>query len=348
MGNNILKCKNSSNHLKRESPHEDTSVTNLEDTMKDKSFIINTTGTFIDYREKYLIDKNIEELGRGKYGIVRRVSCRSTAKKFAMKTIDKQNISKPESLKTEIEILQSLDHPNIMKLYEIAEDTKEIHLVTELCLGGELFDLIQKKTKEMQGSGCFSENFAVSLIRQILDGVRYLHQKKVIHRDLKPENFLLVDNKNTCQQLKIIDFGLATYEPEDEEFLTERVGTPYYCAPEVLAKRYKKSCDLWSIGIITYILLCGYPPFVGKNTKEQFLAIQKAQLSFDEDEVWESISNEAIMFIRSLLRRDPARRPTAENALEDIWITGARPFHSSAAAAEEEAEGVERTVCSQS
>jgi calcium-dependent protein kinase len=161
-------------------------------------------------------------------------------------------------LNYEIDILKNLDHPNILRLYEVFEDKKYIYLVTEFCQGGELFD-------EIIARGKFNERDAAVIIKQLLSAISYCHSKKVSHRDLKPEN-ILIDNKETLQ-IKLIDFG-TSQRFEDEENMELVLGTAYYIAPEVLKGHYDEKCDIWSIGVILYILLSGEPPFPGSDDKE--------------------------------------------------------------------------------
>jgi len=151
--------------------------------------------------------------------------------------------------------LSKLDHPNILKLYEVYTDEKRYYIVTELCKGGELFDEILKK-------GIFTEKEAAKIIQQILQAVAYFHELNIVHRDLKPENVLI--DKELNNTLKIIDFG-TSIEVQEHENLTNTHGTSYYIAPEVLNKKYNKKCDVWSVGVILYILLSGKPPFDGNN-----------------------------------------------------------------------------------
>jgi calcium-dependent protein kinase len=149
-----------------------------------------------------------------------------------------------------------MDHPNILKLYEVFEDQKFIHLVTELCQGGELFDYILEKRK-------FSEKTAAHFMKQLFQAIAYCHRKGIVHRDLKPENLLLEQHSETAS-IKVIDFGTsALIDPK--KVLSQKLGTPYYTAPEVLKSNYNEKCDVWSCGVIMYIMLCGYPPFNGGN-----------------------------------------------------------------------------------
>jgi len=159
-------------------------------------------------------------------------------------------------LLAEINVLKKLDHPNIIKLFEFFQDAKRFFLVTELCNGGELFDKIQSEQ-------FFSEVDSANIMKQVLSAVHYSHNKNIMHRDLKPEN-LLMDSSGSVDDMRvtIIDWGTAT-EFVPGQKLYQKYGTPYYIAPEVLRRNYDSKCDLWSCGVILFILLCGYPPFNG-------------------------------------------------------------------------------------
>ena len=211
------------------------------------------TDGLTDVRERYHI--NPREIGHGHYGVVRKCMDRETMEWYAIKSIRKSKVSKIEILKRETQILKEVNHPNIIRLIEVHEDAKYLHLITELCTGGELFDRIIEKTQSDEGH--FSERDAAKLVRCILDAIRYCHEEmQIVHRDLKPENFLF-SSKAEDATIKIIDFGLSRHEEPLSGIMKTKVGTPYYVAPEVLNKRYTKSCDIWSIGVIAYILLCG-------------------------------------------------------------------------------------------
>jgi calcium-dependent protein kinase len=211
----------------------------------------------------------------------------------------------------EINILKEIDHPNIIKMYEFFEDEKRYYLVTEICKGGELFDEILQRGK-------FSERDGAVLMKQVLSCINYCHQANIVHRDLKPENILLEQNKE-FDQIKIIDFGTSlVYDPNRN--LDEKLGTPYYIAPEVLNKNYNEKCDIWSAGVITYITLSGMPPFNGQSDQEIMKKVREGQFSFD-DRIWQTISENAKGFIRSLLTYNPEERPSAQQALQHPWIT---------------------------
>lgn len=278
------------------------------------------TNVHSDVRDSYQI--NSKELGHGHYGIVRKCKDRKTGEFFAIKTIKKSKVKRIQTLHREIQILKEMDHPNIIKLVSIHEDKKYLHLITELCEGGELFDRIISKTQTEEG--CFSERDASNLVRGILKAIRYCHDEmNIVHRDLKPENFLFL-TKQDDSPIKIIDFGLSRFD--DADVMTTKVGTPYYVAPEVLKREYTKACDMWSIGVITYILLCGYPPFYGENDKDIFNSVKTGRFDFPNSE-WDDISSSAKDFITALLKLIPSERLTAKQALNHPWITqGTRSF----------------------
>ena len=267
-----------------------------------------------DIKVKYDIDPR--EIGHGHYGVVRKAKNRETGELFAIKTIRKAKVSRLDSLRREIDILQTVDHPQIIKLVDVYEDDKFLHLVTELCTGGEMFDRIIAKTKSAEGH--YSEKDAALIMRKILDAIDYCHTvHNICHRDLKPENFLFKTQEEAAE-LKIIDFGLSRFE-DDQKYMTTRVGTPYYIAPEVLNRMYDKSCDLWSIGVIMYILLCGYPPFYGDTDADIFASVRRAEFTFPSPE-WDDISPAAKALIKTLLSKDPRKRPTAAQALNHDWF----------------------------
>jgi len=280
------------------------------------------SGAEADVRVKYSIHR--KELGCGHYGIVRRCQDRVTKQYFACKTIKKGRSEQHRSnLKDEVEILRSVSHPNIIQLVDVFEEEKYVHLVTELCDGGEMFDQIIAKTRS--GTGKYSEADAANLLWKILDAVRYLHAHDICHRDLKPENFLFTTGREAKDgsgpggglELKLIDFGLSC-RCEKGTKLTSRVGTPYYIAPEVLARSYGKECDLWSVGVIMYILLCGFPPFCGESDEEIFAAIEEGRVRFPSPE-WDDVSQEAKYLIANLLDQDPVSRLSADQAMNHCW-----------------------------
>lgn len=275
---------------------------------KDAADQVMITDALTDVRQKFHI--NPKEIGHGHYGVVRKCMHRETKEWYAIKSIRKSKVGKIDVLKREIAILQEVQHPNIIRLIEVHEDTKCLHLITELCTGGELFDRIIAKTQSEEGH--FSVSDAAGIIRCILDAIAYCHDvKQIVHRDLKPENFLFKTTDEDAE-IKIIDFGLS--RP-----MKFKVGTPYYVAPEVLNRQYTKSCDIWSIGVITYILLCGYPPFYGDNDNQIFDSVRRGGFDFPSPD-WDTISSPAKDFICSLLKKDPSKRLSASQALGHRWI----------------------------
>jgi len=218
---------------------------------------------------------------------------RDTAAQRAVKVLKKSNMDEDERrmLFNEINILKELDHPNIVKMFEFFEDDKRYYIVQEICKGGELFE-------EILARGKFTEKDAALLIKQVLSCINYCHANNIVHRDLKPENILLESNKE-FDQIKIIDFGTSlVYDPNKK--LDEKLGTPYYIAPEVLNKNYGAKCDIWSLGVISYILLCGAPPFSGQTDNDIMKAVRAGKVSFAGDH-WKGISDSAKDFISQLL-----------------------------------------------
>ena len=269
-------------------------------------FVTKGTGTL---RDTYKIGKI---LGEGAFGEVRLCTHRESGEKRAVKVLRKDAMDEDETaaMLNEINILRGLDHPNVVKIYEYFEDAKRFYIVTQFIEGGELFDEIIKR-------GSFTERDAAVLLRMLLGCIAYCHSKYIVHRDLKPENVMLEGNKE-FDQIKVIDFGTAqVFDPS--KTLKEQIGTPYYIAPEVLKKRYGKECDLWSLGVITYILLSGIPPFNGVTDAEIMGAIKKGKFNFS-NKVWNAVSQDAKDFISGLLTLDTAKRLTAEQALQTPWI----------------------------
>ncbi|CEM37936.1 unnamed protein product [Vitrella brassicaformis CCMP3155] len=276
-----------------------------------------TPGMFIGQQAGKITDKYKmgAKLGDGAFGCVRRAIHRDTGQVRAIKTIAKSSVEKAEErdkLFAEVSVLKQLDHPNIMKLYEFYEDQRSYHLVTELYTGGELFDKIVAQSH-------FSEEDAAVIMKQVLSGITYCHKRNIVHRDLKPEN-LLLESKDPEAPIKIIDFGTSRmFDSQMGKKMHQKLGTPYYVAPEVLKKKYDEKCDVWSCGVILYILLVGYPPFGGHSDDEILSKVAKGQVSMSAPE-WRAISKEAKELIKKLLTYDPQKRIPAEHALQDEWI----------------------------
>jgi len=248
--------------------------------------------------------EQFEQLGSGSFSTVHRGEHKKTGDEVAIKTMNRRAISIKE-LRREVYIMREVcGHENIISLLDIYEEEKQIHLVLELVTGGELFD----KIVEME---YYSESDAAKLIHQLIKIVQFLHTKNIVHRDLKPENLLFVDP--SAEKMKLCDFGLADYMGKNVG-LTGVVGSRTYMAPEILKmKTYGKPVDMYSIGVIMYILLCGYPPF----EPEQGIT----DLEFPSPE-WDKISDTAKKLIANLLAKDPNKRLTADQASAHRWILG--------------------------
>ncbi|XP_023155524.1 calcium/calmodulin-dependent protein kinase type 1D [Amphiprion ocellaris] len=255
-----------------------------------------------------------EVLGTGAFSEVVLAQEKLTGRMFAVKCIPKKALKgKESSIENEIAVLRKIKHENIVALEDIYESPDHLYLIMQLVSGGELFDRIVEK-------GFYTEKDASTLIRQVLDAVHYLHKMGIVHRDLKPEN-LLYFNPQDESKIMISDFGLSKMEGSGDVMSTA-CGTPGYVAPEVLAQKpYSKAVDCWSIGVIAYILLCGYPPFYDENDSKLFEQILKADYEFDAP-YWDDISDSAKDFISSLMEKDPAKRFTCEQALRHPWIAG--------------------------
>mmetsp|Transcript_81925 Transcript_81925/g.227133 ORF Transcript_81925/g.227133 Transcript_81925/m.227133 type:complete len:475 (-) Transcript_81925:278-1702(-) len=258
-------------------------------------------------------------IGEGSYGQVTKGTDRSTGQVRAIKAIDTSKIPDTRRFENEVAIQKSLDHPNIVKLYEVFKDAKRFYLVMELCTGGELFDRIVEEAEKHEGQA-FGERQAARIMQQILGAVHYMHGKCFVHRDIKPENFLL-QNEDRDAPIKVIDFGLAkSFRPGTSELKT-KAGTPYYVAPQVLtsAGGYNEKCDIWSCGVLAYIILCGYPPFYGERDSDILKMVKSGRFEFPSDD-WDEVSSDAKNLITQMLTYDPERRPSAGTLLSHSWF----------------------------
>jgi len=257
-----------------------------------------------------------EALGQGGYAVVRRCRCRRSKVNRACKMIDKSRHPDPALLPVEVDTLVALQHgPGsalIARLFEVFEDGKHMHLILELCAGGELYEL-QRKV------GNFSEANAAVLLRQMLSALVHIHGHYVMHRDLKLENWLVADTDTLS--IKLSDFGLSIRLLPGQR-AHDKVGSPYYVAPEVLDGDYDACADIWSLGIIMYILLSGAPPFNGKDQAEILKSVYVARLSFPSRS-WYSISKSARTLVRSLLARDSSCRPSLTETIHAAWFSQA-------------------------
>ncbi|XP_035991720.1 death-associated protein kinase 2a isoform X1 [Fundulus heteroclitus] len=259
-----------------------------------------------------------EELGSGQFAIVKQCRERSSGREYAAKFIKKRQSMassrgvRREEIEREVTILQQIQHPNIVTLHDVYENRTDVVLILELVSGGELFDFLAQKES-------LSEEEATQFIKQILEGVNYLHTRKIAHFDLKPENIMLLDKNVALPRIKLIDFGLAHTIEAGVEF-KNIFGTPEFVAPEIV--NYEPlglEADMWSIGVITYILLSGASPFLGETKQDTLRNITAVNYEFDE-EFFGHTSELAKKFISQLLEKDKRKRLTIQDALCHPWI----------------------------
>ena len=267
-------------------------------------------------------------LGQGNFADVFKSTCKedrqfikpdgnkaAIPKDVAIKSIDKSKVEDMNDITREIEIMKMVSHPNIIQLYEIFDESKKMHLVLELVTGGELFDRIVAKSS-------YTEREAANTIYTLCDALGHLHNLKIVHRDLKPENILYQSPADDAP-IKVADFGLARMVSSTDMMKTA-CGTPGYVAPEILNnKGYDSSAvDMWSTGVILYILLCGFPPFYEEELPALFDSILHARYDFPSP-WWDNVSDGAKSLVKKLLELDPKKRLTAQQVLEDAWMKSA-------------------------
>ncbi|CAF2259116.1 hypothetical protein BRARA_H02649 [Brassica rapa] len=262
-------------------------------------------------RDRYLLG---EQLGWGQFGVIRVCSDKLTGERLACKSISKDRLVTQDdmkSIKLEIAIMTKLSgHPHVVDLKAVYEEEDYVHLVMELCAGGELFHKLEKY-------GRYSEVRARVLFKHLMQVVKFCHDNGIVHRDLKPENILMA-TVSSSSPIKLADFGLATYIKPGEK-LSGTVGSPFYIAPEVLSGGYNEAADVWSAGVILYILLSGVPPFWGKTKSKIFDAVRAADLRFS-GEPWDRITSHAKDLIRGMLCVDPSQRLSADDVLAHSWM----------------------------
>ena len=274
-----------------------------------ENFVGETKGKLLDSYEV------LKQLGKGGYGKVYEVKNIKTGEIRACKHLSKLNIKNLEKFRREIEILKKMDHPNIIKLYEVYESERSLYLIMEECKGGEIFDRIIQHIQEKK---MYSEKDAAIIFEQVMSCIAYCHNRNICHRDLKPENLLYLnagDEKDN--RIKVIDFGLS----QACDRLKTKVGTAYYVSPEILSGNYTHLCDIWSAGVILYILLSGDPPFNGANDNEIYTKIAQMKFSFPERK-WKNISNDAKDLLCHMIVPENERY-TAEQVLNHPWFKNA-------------------------
>jgi len=259
-------------------------------------------------------------LGEGNYAQVKIAIEKSTKLKWACKIIDKNKLEEgdEEMLELEVEVLQILKHPNVVRLKDKYDTRKKLYLILELVTGGELLE-------KLMSDGAYSEQDACDLFAKVMGAVKYLHDNGIAHRDLKPENLLLSD-KTDKNSIKIADFGFAKIiskleaRTDGKKLMETSCGTPEYVAPEVLQNiGYGTSCDIWSMGVILYIMLCGFPPFYDENMTKLFKQVMHKMHDFPSPE-WDPVSADAKDLINRMLEKDPVTRITAAQILEHKWV----------------------------
>ncbi|XP_021765199.1 calcium-dependent protein kinase 26-like [Chenopodium quinoa] len=296
--------KNSSNSGQLTRPCRCFKVADLKET------ILDATETS-DLKDRYVLG---DQLGWGQFGVIRACADKFTGELLACKSIAKERLVTQDdvrSVKLEIEIMSKLSgHPHVVDLKAVYEEEDYVHLVMELCAGGELFHRLEEK-------GRYPESQAKIIFRHLMQVVSYCHDNGVVHRDLKPENILMA-TKSSSSPIKLADFGLATYIKPGQS-LHGTVGSPFYIAPEVLSGGYTQAADVWSAGVILYILLSAMPPFWGKTKSRIFEAVRAADLRFPS-EPWDRVSKSAQELIKKMLCIDPLKRLTAEQVLAHSWM----------------------------
>ncbi|XP_045921880.1 serine/threonine-protein kinase DCLK2-like [Micropterus dolomieu] len=279
--------------------------------------------------EKYKVGKVI---GDGNFAVVKECVERSTGQEYALKIIDKARCCGKEHLiENEVAVLRRVRHPSIIQLIEVDETPSQLFLVMELVKGGDLFDAITSSTK-------YSERDASAMVFNLAGAVKYLHRMNIVHRDIKPENLLVCEYPDGTKSLKLGDFGLATVV---EGPLYTVCGTPTYVAPEIIAETgYGLKVDIWAAGVITYILLCGFPPFRSENNiqEELFDQILRGKLEFPSPD-WDTISLPAKMLISQMLQVNVDTRFTAEEVLSHPWVTDEAPVDSNTVSSTEDQTG---------
>ncbi|XP_072231981.1 serine/threonine-protein kinase DCLK2-like [Leuresthes tenuis] len=286
----------------------------------------NRTVSSSTINDKYKVGKVI---GDGNFAVVKECVERSTGQEYALKIIDKARCCGKEHLiENEVAVLRRVRHPSIIQLIEVDETPTQLFLVMELVKGGDLFDAITSSTK-------YSERDSSAMVFNLAGAIKYLHRMNIVHRDIKPENLLVCEYPDGTKSLKLGDFGLATVV---EGPLYTVCGTPTYVAPEIIAETgYGLKVDIWAAGVITYILLCGFPPFRSENNiqEELFDQILRGKLEFPSPD-WDTISLPAKMLISQMLQVNVDARFTAEEVLSHPWVTDEAPTESNTVSSTED------------
>ncbi len=284
----------------------------------DNKGIMSTKRTsFFAYNNENIEDVYIfkDQLGSGYFGTVRLAYFQDDpTKPYAVKSIDKSRLSikQIDSLSREIDILSTVDHPNIIRYYETYTDSRYFHIVMEYLSGGDLLTGISRKKN-------YGEKEIAIIIHKLLSAISHIHSLGIVHRDLKPDN-ILYENTTLDSDIKIIDFGVSRQIFKNNDDLNSIVGTPYFVAPEVLSGKYDKKVDIWSVGIIMYVLMTGKPPFNAKSREELFEKIKTKDLPFPQKRDKSFYSSAGVSFLTLLTKKDPTQRPQASQLLSNIWF----------------------------
>jgi calcium-dependent protein kinase len=294
---------------------QDLVVAIIDDVKSRASNVVRTMSRY--HRDRpllsdYTVEHN-EVLGRGYAGAV--VLCKSKVdgKKYALKTFSKAKATKQnfELLANEAQVYLTLDHPNIARLVDVYEDKSSVSFVIEHCAGGELYQRLQERK-------IYAEKDAIEATKQMLRALGYLHSHGVVHRDVKLENFLYASEANDSL-LKLIDFGFAKFwDPSTK--MTAACGSLAYVSPDVLSREgYTSKCDIWSLGVVVFMLLSGYPPFHGKEEADLISKIKIGKADWLERK-WKNVSFAGRDFVKCLLSADPDNRPDAKQAMAHQWL----------------------------
>jgi calcium-dependent protein kinase len=320
---NINLSFNTKNRIRQKEKESKINKIVIDDESNNTQTTIYTTTSSLQ-KDINNIYKFKEVLGKGSFGVVRtgyRIKEISPHKIYAIKSIDKTKISQRDidNLEKEIDIISSLDHPNIARFYETFHDERYFHIVTELCRGKELSKLLK------QNGGKLNERKCRIIIMKILHAINYCHSHGIVHCDLKPDN-IIFESPNEEEEnedilnlldLKLLDFGLSSRIKKNEK-LNNTVGTAYFIAPETIKGEYDEKCDVWSIGVILYYILSGKFPFTGNSNFEIFEKIQKSEPVFKN--LFKDVSQNAIDFIKKCLVKNPNERPSAKECLSHPWL----------------------------
>ncbi|GBL48314.1 Calmodulin-dependent protein kinase cmk2 [Candidozyma auris] len=274
-------------------------------------------------KSKYTFGKT---LGAGSFGIVRYARDNETGEDVAVKIILKKALKSKEHeqfIVDELSLLQELKHPHIVGFRDWFESKDKFYLVTQLATGGELFDRIVQQ-------GRFTEHDASIVVTQMLEAIKYLHDRNIVHRDIKPENVLYLTEKPDSA-IVLADFGIAKKLQDPKEKLMSSAGSFGYAAPEVITGTgHGKPCDIWSLGVVTYTILCGYSPFRSENVQDFIAEVRHNDAVVFHADYWRTVSKDARRFIIKALQYDPERRATADQLLNDPWLVSIAKKHSDA------------------